>query len=130
MLFPFDHVSHSFHMLIHSILQLNILRSLSISWKRPNTLEHSDYMLECALSLQADSQYATDEFLLHLIQLQQLAEEVDKTFAGNIADMPSDLLALQLQTNVKRFQTRLNTWRASIPFHLEKSGKTLYNVFE
>ena len=47
-------------------------------WAKPNTLEYSDYILQCAKSISEEPEYPTDELILPLIQIQQIGDEYHK----------------------------------------------------
>ncbi|EXJ78958.1 hypothetical protein A1O3_08458 [Capronia epimyces CBS 606.96] len=45
------------------------------TWSKPNTLEHSEYILQCATSLSEAPEYPTDGLILPLVQLDQTGDD-------------------------------------------------------
>ena len=100
-----------------------IHRSFAIGVKKPNNLKYSEYMIQCCMSLREDIEHRADAYLLYLIQLQRLAEEVYETF--HLEKLPSntEMELLRLQKAVKAFNTRLQAWKASLPSDIRTSRK-------
>lgn len=77
-------------------------------WAKPNTLEYSNYILECARSISEAPEFATDELVLPLIQLQQIGDEYHKVLQigrnESYCQRPLDRIGTHIRSFHKRIQ--------------------------
>ena len=83
-------------------------------WAKPNTLEYSDYILQCAQSISEVPEYFTDELILPLIQLQQIGDDYHKVLrvSGNEGYV-SDQLD-RIGTHTRFFQKQMQHLRDNL----------------
>jgi hypothetical protein len=77
-------------------------------WAKPNTLEYSDYILQCAKSISEEPEHPTDELILPLIQIQQIGDEYHKVLLvarnENHSQGVLDRIGVQVRSFKKRMQ--------------------------
>jgi hypothetical protein len=65
-------------------------------------------------------QYPSDELLVKLVKIQQLAQAISSTMAFDSNQAPTRLPLLMV---VESFQSQLDAFRASIPVNLSDNSK-------
>lgn len=83
-------------------------------WAKPNTLEYSEYILQCAKSISEAPEYPTDELVLPLIQLQQIGDEYHKVLRAGKDDGYSEGLLNRVGTHSRSFRKRVQDVRESL----------------
>jgi hypothetical protein len=77
-------------------------------WAKPNTLEYSDYILQCAKSISEEPEYPADELILPLIQIQQIGDEYHKVLRvarnENHSQSVLDRIGVQVRSFKKQMQ--------------------------
>lgn len=69
--------------------------------------------------LETARQYPSDEYLVKLVKIQQLAQTISLTMAF---DPGQPAMQLPLTMVVQSFQEQLNSFRSSLPPHLKDDG--------
>lgn len=79
---------------------------------------NTSFLDKCCSILEAAKQYKSDEFLVKLVRVQQLAQSISLTLA-----LEPDQQAMQLPMTivVQSFQDQLNSLRDSLPPELESN---------
>jgi hypothetical protein len=83
-------------------------------WAKTNTLEYSEHIFACAKSISDAPEYATDDLVLPLIQLQQIGDEYHAVLAIGKDDNHSESLLNRIRTHSRSFQTRIQDLRDSL----------------
>lgn len=90
-------------------------------WAKPNTLGYSDYMLQCAKSISEAPEYATDDLVLPLIQLQQIGDEYHKILRVGRNESHSQGLLDRIGTHTRSFNKRIQDLRNGLTPAASKS---------
>lgn len=85
--------------------------------KRPDALMNTAYLETACRVLEERREYPTDELLVYLVRVQQLAQSISLTLAPDTLSFQS--MQLPLSIIVKGFQAQLDTFKASLPPHLQ-----------
>lgn len=75
----------------------------------------------CCKVIEATMEYPSDEYLIKLVKIQQLAQTISMTMAADDVAPP---MSLPLVMVVQSFQDQLDTFRASLPPHLIHNSKS------
>ncbi|KAL6403938.1 hypothetical protein AUP68_13314 [Ilyonectria robusta] len=80
--------------------------------KRPDALMNTGLLETCCRVLQTTMQYPSDEYLVKLVRIQQLAQSISLTMA--IDNISQHAMKLPLTMMVQSFQEQLNQFSASL----------------
>lgn len=83
--------------------------------KKTDVLMNTTQLDYCCKVIEATMEYPSDEYLIKLVKIQQLAQTISMTMA---ADGVAPPMSLPLVMVVQSFQDQLDTFRASLPPHL------------
>jgi len=72
----------------------------------------------CLKAIEATMECPSDEYLIQLVKIQQLAQTISMTMADNGMAPP---MSLPLVMVIQSFQDQLDTFRASLPPHLVRN---------
>ncbi|KAG6320626.1 hypothetical protein E4U22_003065 [Claviceps purpurea] len=93
--------------------------------KKPDVFMNTTQLDYCSKVIQATMEYPSDEYLIQLIKVQQLSQNISTAMVGNgMAPAMSLPLVMVIQT----FQDELDTFRASLPPHLAHSPTLLCHI--
>ncbi|KAG5979217.1 hypothetical protein E4U55_005403 [Claviceps digitariae] len=93
--------------------------------KKPDVLMNTNQLDCCLKVIEATMEYPSDEYLIQLVKIQQLAQTISLTMAGNGMAPP---MSLPLVMVIQSFQDQLDTFRASLPPHLADSSTILCHI--
>ncbi|KAG6013597.1 hypothetical protein E4U43_007209 [Claviceps pusilla] len=93
--------------------------------KKPDVLMNTNQLDYCLKVIEATMEYPSDEYLIQLVKIQQLAQTISMTMAGNGMAPP---MSLPLIMVIQSFQDQLDTFRASIPPRLAHSSTLLCHI--
>jgi hypothetical protein len=99
--------------------------SSSWVWGKPNNIEYSTNMLDCAKSLAHNPEHSTDEFILPLVGLQQTGvdfHEVLRVGCGREHDIPAIDLSFD---PLGLFRQKIEAVKSSLPPSLSQNGKEI-----
>jgi hypothetical protein len=68
-------------------------------------------------------EYTTDELLVRMVRIQQLAQSISLTLTSDNANLQN--MQLPLMMVVQSFQQQLDAYKASLPANLQGNGKHL-----
>ncbi|PWY94489.1 hypothetical protein BO94DRAFT_531461 [Aspergillus sclerotioniger CBS 115572] len=77
------------------------------------------YFEDCCRLLATDAEYASDQCLLHVVQLQRLSEKITSISAQNILAAHSDGLAIE--RSFHELKSELELYRADLPCRLNEN---------
>ncbi|CAM1505357.1 Fc.00g109940.m01.CDS01 [Cosmosporella sp. VM-42] len=80
--------------------------------KRPDVLMNTTYLETCCKVLETTMQYPSDEYLVKLVRIQQLAQSISLTMA--IDNISQTAMKLPLTMVVRSFQDQLDSFRDSL----------------
>lgn len=88
--------------------------------KRPDAFINTTYADECCKPIQERAEYSSDELLVHLVRIQQLAQSI----LGTMGPDTSTLQSMQLPMTVvaQSFQQQLDAFKAGLPEGLKTNG--------
>ncbi|PHH66102.1 hypothetical protein CDD81_165 [Ophiocordyceps australis] len=86
--------------------------------KRTDVLMNTSQLETCCKILESTMQYPSDQYLVKLVRIQQLAQTIALTMAFDPA-MPA--MSLPLTMVVESFQDQLDTFRATLPANLAQN---------
>jgi hypothetical protein len=89
--------------------------------KRTDVFMDTSNLDNCCSALEAAKQYPSDEFLVKLVKIQQIAQSISSTMTLDSSQLPTRLPLLMV---VESFQARLDAFRASIPVHLSGNSES------
>jgi hypothetical protein len=89
---------------------------------KPNKLPWTNHTLSCAQYLQQTSQYASDSVIIHIVELQQLAEEVNQVYGMEKALDDR----CRLTGHAELFRVRIERWREEVPFDIQEASKIYF----
>lgn len=81
---------------------------------------NASHLETCCSVLESMKQYPSDELLVKLVKIQQLAQAISSTMAFDSNQAPTRLPLLMV---VESFQSQLDAFRASIPVNLSDNSK-------
>ncbi|KAJ9603318.1 hypothetical protein H2200_012096 [Cladophialophora chaetospira] len=84
-------------------------------FRRASMLPYSQYLEDCALSLAAYPQHASDTTLIHMIRSLRIAEETTYTFDHGSKERIGELSDEKIQILVKALAKQMEEWRVSLP---------------
>ncbi|KAG6018569.1 hypothetical protein E4U41_003763 [Claviceps citrina] len=93
--------------------------------KKPDVLMNTGQLDYCSKVIEAAMEYPSDEYLIQLVKIQQLAQTISLTVAGNGMAPPMSLPLLMV---IESFQDQLDTFRASLPPHLAHNSTLLCHI--
>ena len=79
---------------------------------------NTPYLETCCQVLRQRMEYSSDEYLVQLVRIQQLAQSVAMTLAYRRSGLQVDL---PVSIMVKSFQQQLQSYKALLPEHLKDS---------
>lgn len=88
--------------------------------KRTDAFMNTAHLESCCQALEAAQQYPSDEYLVKLVKIQQLAQSISVTMAFDPC-LPA--MQLPLTMVVQSFQEQLDSFRSSLPPHLSDDRK-------
>lgn len=94
---------------------------LSYFLGKPNKLPWTIHALHCAQYIQQTGQYTSDCVIIHLVELQQLADEVNQVYGMEKAMDDR----CRLTSHAENFRVRLERWRAQVAFDIQEAGERL-----
>lgn len=100
------------------IILTGLMNSVFTTNKKPDVLMNTNQLDYCLKVIEATMEYPSDEYLIQLVKIQQLAQTISMTMAGNGMAPP---MSLPLIMVIQSFQDQLDTFRASIPPRLAHS---------
>lgn len=107
----------SFYMLV---LELTA-RSVSQILHKQCTFSYMPYFDECCKLLATDAEYASDQHLLHIVQLQRLSEKINSISAQNILGTHGP--GSSSERSFREMKLELEQYRASLPCPLHENSK-------
>ncbi|KAL0931652.1 tRNA processing endoribonuclease [Colletotrichum truncatum] len=94
--------------------------------KRPDAFMNTTYLESCCRQIQERAEYPSDELLVQLFKIQQLAQTISLTLGAESTSFQS--LQLPLTMVVQSFQQQLDIFKTSIPQHLKDNAGLLTHV--
>ncbi|OLN94052.1 hypothetical protein CCHL11_03516 [Colletotrichum chlorophyti] len=94
--------------------------------KRPDAFMNTTYLESCCGQIQEAAEYPSDELLVQLFKIQQLAQTISLTLGAESTSFQS--LQLPLTMVVQSFQQQLDIFKSSLPEHLKKNVGLLTHV--
>ncbi|PYI11625.1 hypothetical protein BO78DRAFT_403035 [Aspergillus sclerotiicarbonarius CBS 121057] len=77
------------------------------------------YFEDCCKLLATDAEYASDQYLLHIVQLQRISERITSISAQNILGLHSS--GLGIEHSFRELKSELELYRASLPCRLDEN---------
>lgn len=81
---------------------------------------NTTYLEQCCKVLEETMQYPSDEYLVKLVRIQQLAQSISLTMA--IDNISQHAMKLPLTMVVRSFQDQLDAFRESLPPQYASNG--------
>ncbi|KAI9166735.1 Transcription factor himD [Paramyrothecium foliicola] len=94
--------------------------------KRTDVFMDSSHLETCCQTLETMKQYPSDDFLVKLVRIQQLAQAISSTMAFESGQPPTRLPLLMV---VESFQTQLDAFRESLPAHLRDNKPLSTHIY-
>ncbi|KAG5912889.1 hypothetical protein E4U42_001739 [Claviceps africana] len=101
------------------------MHSVFTANKKRDVLMHTHQLDYCCKVIEATMEYPSDEYLIQLVKVQQLAQTISMTMAGDGMAPP---MSLPLVMVIQSFQDQLDTFRASLPPHLTQNSTLLCHI--
>lgn len=79
------------------------------------------YLESCCRQIQESAEYPSDELLVQLFKIQQLAQSISLTLGAESTSFQSQL---PLTIVVQSFQQQLEVFKTALPEHLKDNGET------
>lgn len=83
---------------------------------------NATYLECCCRQIEEAAEYPSDELLVQLFKIQQLAQTISLTLGAESTSFQS--LQLPLTMVVQSFQQQIDIFKSSLPEHLKDNGKT------
>ncbi|KAE9567397.1 hypothetical protein CGCF415_v008333 [Colletotrichum fructicola] len=96
--------------------------------KRPDAFMNTTYLESCCRQIQDNVEYPSDELLVQLFKIQQLAQTISMTLGVGAESTSFQSLQLPLTMVVQSFQQQLDIFKTSIPDHLKGNAGLLTHV--
>ncbi|KAK2600298.1 hypothetical protein QQS21_004939 [Conoideocrella luteorostrata] len=93
--------------------------------KKTDVFMNTNQLDYCSKVIEATMEFPSDEYLIKLVKIQQLAQTISMTIA---ADGMAPPMSLPLVMVLQSFQDQLDTFRASLPPHLSQHSTLLCHV--
>ncbi|TEA19335.1 hypothetical protein C8034_v000745 [Colletotrichum sidae] len=94
--------------------------------KRPDAFMNTTYLESCCRQIQDAMEYPSDELLVQLFTIQQLAQTISLTIGAESTSFQS--LQLPLTMVVRSFQQQLDIFKSSLPEHLKTNAGLLTHI--
>ena len=91
--------------------------------KKPDLMMNTKQLENCCKVLESTMELESDEYLVKLVKVQQLAQTISTTMAGETGPM-----SLPIMMVVQSFQDQVDTFRASLPEHLAANPTLLCHL--
>ncbi|KIX09385.1 uncharacterized protein Z518_00464 [Rhinocladiella mackenziei CBS 650.93] len=85
------------------------------TFRKLSPLTYTQYIDDCAASLAADPQYASDATIIHQVRSFHIAEQTTDVFDQDSKEKFGDLNDEKVQILVKTLAKNLDDWRAALP---------------
>ncbi|KAI9836986.1 MAG: hypothetical protein M1819_000635 [Sarea resinae] len=89
--------------------------SYSLTLRKTSPLKFTDYIQDCASSLEAERQVPSDAMIVHYIRLMRHADEVCETFGYNDSDQSQMMSEEKIHLYVNSFGAKLESIKANQP---------------
>ncbi|KAI0128702.1 hypothetical protein BJ170DRAFT_682487 [Xylariales sp. AK1849] len=97
--------------------------------KRPDALMNTTYVESICHVLEKKAACPTDELLVYLIKIQQLAQAISWTFStGHSSFQTSQISMLPIMVVVRSFQTQIEEYKASLPTYLQDHSSVMAHI--
>ncbi|KAF6830530.1 tRNA processing endoribonuclease [Colletotrichum plurivorum] len=93
--------------------------------KRPDAFMDTTYLESCCRQIQESAEYPSDELLVQLFKIQQLAQSISLTLG---AESTSFQTQLPLTLVVQSFQQQLEIFKTALPEHLKDNAGLLTHI--
>ena len=80
------------------------------------------YADTCLHVLEECAEYASDEYLIQLVKLQHIAEEINQALPRSDLESPHRSAA-QIALCIRNLQSKLESFRSRLPNHLQQNRK-------
>ncbi|KAL2693857.1 hypothetical protein Neosp_000423 [[Neocosmospora] mangrovei] len=100
---------------VDGLKSLDLLHGLQMVFtanKRPDVLMNTSSLETCCKALEANMQYPSDEYLVKLVRIQQLAQSISLTMT--VENIGQHAMKLPLTMVVRSFQDQLDQYRNSL----------------
>ncbi|KAK2013239.1 hypothetical protein LZ32DRAFT_530761 [Colletotrichum eremochloae] len=94
--------------------------------KRPDAFMNTAHLESCCRQIEEAGEYPTDELLVQLFKIQQLAQTISLTLGAESTSFQS--LQLPLTIIVQSFQQQLDVFKSSLPTHLKDNLGLLTHI--
>ncbi|WYZ40386.1 hypothetical protein EsH8_IV_000727 [Colletotrichum jinshuiense] len=94
--------------------------------KRPDAFMNATYLECCCRQIEEAAEYPSDELLVQLFKIQQLAQTISLTLGAESTSFQS--LQLPLTMVVQSFQQQIDIFKSSLPEHLKDNAGLLTHV--
>ncbi|GKT43841.1 uncharacterized protein ColSpa_04022 [Colletotrichum spaethianum] len=94
--------------------------------KRPDAFMNTAHLESCCRQIEEAAEYPTDELLVQLFKIQQLAQTISLTLGAESTSFQS--LQLPLTIVVQSFQQQLDIFKTSLPAHLKDNLGLLTHI--
>ncbi|KAK2054387.1 hypothetical protein LY76DRAFT_233946 [Colletotrichum caudatum] len=94
--------------------------------KRPDAFMNTAHLESCCRQIEEAGEYPTDELLVQLFKIQQLAQTISLTLGAESTSFQS--LQLPLTMVVQSFKQQLDIFKSSLPTHLKDNLGLLTHV--
>lgn len=97
-----------------------------ILFRKPSTLNYTQYLEDCAASLAADPQHCSDTTLIHSIRSLRIAEEITYTFDHGSKEKIGELTDEKIQILVRALSKQTEEWRSNLPSGVFNIGELIF----
>ncbi|ORY59091.1 uncharacterized protein BCR38DRAFT_477399 [Pseudomassariella vexata] len=100
----------------------HLVTNVFTTGKRPGALMSAAYIEVICRMIEQKSEYPTDELLVRLVKIQQIAQSITTTFSinHNFQNPPSSVLPLLVV--VRSFQEQIDAYKAPLPTYLQDNN--------
>ncbi|OBT62830.1 hypothetical protein VE03_07590 [Pseudogymnoascus sp. 23342-1-I1] len=77
-------------------------------WRKTNSIQYTEYMMQCAQSLSKDPEYETDSLIWPLLQTQRLGDDFHDLLLPANLDYSSSASLEQVQTHLRTFRAKID----------------------
>lgn len=88
-------------------------------------IPNSKYVEHCAYTVEASAQFPSDQYLIHLVRLQHIAEEFNQALPHDSLDSPL-MSSAPISLCIRSLQEKLNMFRSSLPTRLQQNRECLF----